>query len=238
VIYGPGGIGKTKLASLISEVGVSPLFVDVEEGSRQLNIARVDPTPESFGEVLDVLRDNAIWSGYQAVVIDSLTKLEEMAVAWTLANVPHPDKGCLVSSVEGYGYGKGFGFVYDTFLLALQELDRHVRAGRHVVCIAHECTTAVPNPAGDDFLQYQPRLQAPGSGKSSIRARIIEWCDHLLYVGYDVAVTKQGKGQGSGSRAIYTSENPAWKAKSRSLDPNPIVYHDGDSTIWNQLIRK
>ena len=117
-------------------------------------------------------------------------------------------------------------------------MDRHNRAGRNVICIAHECTTPVPNPAGDDFLQYQPRLQAPGSGKSSIRARMIAWCDHLLYVGYDVAVTKQGKGQGSGSRAIYTSENPAWKAKSRSLDPNPIVYYDGDSTIWKQLIRK
>src|SRR5690606_41783294 len=48
--------------------------------------------------------------------------------------------------VEGYGFGKGYTHVYDTFLHLLAELDRHVREGRNVIGIAHECTANVPNP--------------------------------------------------------------------------------------------
>ena len=236
VIYGPGGVGKTKLASLIASAGRSPLFVDIEEGSRHLNVARVDPTPESWDELLGVLRDDSMWGGYEAVVIDSLTKAEELATAWTMANVPH-EKGHYVKSIEGYGFGKGTVHVYETFLMLLQELDRHARAGRYVVAIAHECTANVPNPAGEDWIRYEPRLQSPNSGKSSIRHRVKEWADHLLYVGYDTIVNNDGKAQGSGTRTIYTQEMPAWWAKSRSL-AEPIPYYDNDASLWNQLIRK
>lgn len=224
---------------MLKDAGARPKFIDIEDGSGYLDVERISPTPETWDELLQVLRDDSLWQGIDAVVVDSLTKAEELAVAWTLANVPHPDKQptTYVKSVEGYGYGKGYGFVYDTFLHLLQELDRHARAGRHIITVAHECTSNVPNPAGEDFLRYEPRLQSPSSGKASIRHRVKEWVGHLLYIGYDIAVDQNGKATGVGSRCIYTQEMPTWWAKSRSLSDS-IVYTDGDAELWNQLLKK
>lgn len=233
VVYGPGGVGKTELCSLFTQ---SALFIDLEDGSKFLDVARVEPSPESWDDLRSVLQNHDLWSPYNAVVIDSLTKAEELAVAWTLANVPH-EKGHRVDSIEGYGFGKGTTHVYETFLQLLGDLDAHVRRGRHVVCVAHECTANVPNPSGEDWIRYEPRLQSPTSGKSSIRHRVKEWCDHLLYVGFDTAVSKDGKAVGSGTRTIYTSELPTFWAKSRRL-AEPVVYEKGDAEIWRQLLAK
>ena len=59
----------------------------------------------------------------------------------------------------------------------------------------------------------------------------------MLFIGYDVAVNKDGKGTGSGTRAIYTTERPTHIAKSRTLNET-IPYNDGDSAIWNRLFNQ
>lgn len=233
VIYSSGGAGKTSLAANIEQCGIRPLFLDLEEGSSACNVARVD-TIRTWEELRGALHNESLWSGYGAVVIDSLTRAEEMAVRWTLENVPH-EKGHFVTSVEGYGFGKGLTHVYETFLQLLGDLDAHCRRGRYVICTAHECTSNVPNPAGEDFIRFEPRLQSPTSGKASIRHRVKEWCDHLIYIGYDAAVSKDGKAVGSGTRTIYTTELPMWLAKSRSLS-EPIPYAKGSAEFWKQLL--
>ena len=47
----------------------------------------------------------------------------------------------------------------------LADLDRHCRAGRHVVLICHDCTSTVPNPAGEDWLRPDGTVApwAPGA---------------------------------------------------------------------------
>lgn len=234
VVYGPGGVGKTELCSLVNQAGKSPLFIDLEDGSKFLNVSRIDPT--SFDELRQALQDDRLWDGFDTVVIDSLTKAEELAVAWTLANVPH-EKGTRVTSVEGYGFGKGFTHVYESFMPLLGDLDSHIRKGRHVICIAHECTANVPNPAGEDWIRYEPRLQSPASGKASIRHRVKEWADHLLYIGFDTIVDRDGKAKGGGTRTIYPYELPTWWAKSRKL-AQPIPYIQGDAEVWRQMFSK
>ena len=61
-----------------------------------------------------------------------------------------------------------------------------------------------------------------------------EWADHVLFIGYDVAVNKDGKGQGVGTRTLYPSELPHCMAKSRTCQlPIPV---GGDSAaIWRTL---
>jgi hypothetical protein len=234
VLYGPGGVGKTSLLASLADVGTNPLVLDLESGSQFLDVPRVTPTPETWDDMRDALHSVSLWQGHDAVAIDSLTFAEELAVRWTLANVKHPDKpDKRITSIESYGYGKGFQFVYDTFLQLLADLDMHVRAGRHVVCIAHDCTEKVPNPGGEDWLQYQPRLQSPPK-QGKIRERVKEWCDHLLYIGFDVAV-EGGKGKGGGTRTIHPMELPTHWAKSRLLS-DPIEYSKGSSDIWRQLL--
>lgn len=233
VIYGPGGVGKSELASLIAKTGCDPLFIDIEQGTHFLDVARVDPCPETFEEVRESVRMAAASDDVGAIVIDSFTKLEELATSFTLRHVKH-EKGHLVSSIEAYGFGKGYTHVYESFLLILQDLDAAARAGKHVVAICHDCTANVPNPSGEDWIRYEPRLQSPPSGKGSIRHRVKEWCDHLLYVGFDTIVD-EGKGQGVGTRTIYPVEMPTHWAKSRRLT-EPYPYDKGDASIWQAML--
>ncbi|MBP9034672.1 MAG: hypothetical protein KBG29_12305, partial [Pseudomonadales bacterium] len=105
----------------------------------------------------------------------------------------------------------------------------------HVILICHDCTNTVPNPHGEDWLRYEPRLQAPGSGKASIRLRVREWADHVLFLGYDIDV-RDGKGTGSGTRTIYPSELPHCMAKSRTMaDPLPLAKFD--PALWTHLLK-
>lgn len=232
VIYGPGGVGKTELCSHLQPESIPTLFIDLEDGSKFLDVERVEPVVQSWEELLAVIRDKTAWAQFGAIVVDSLTKAEELAVAWTLENVSH-EKGHTVKSVEGYGFGKGYTHVYETFLSLLQDLDAIARAGKHVICTAHDCTANVPNPMGLDFIRYEPRLQSPPSGRGSIRHRVLEWCDHLLFVGFDQSI-ENGKATGSGTRTIYPNPLPTHMAKSRTL-ADAVPYLKGDAEIWKQL---
>jgi hypothetical protein len=234
-IYGPGGIGKTSLAAAIKQIGIEPLYLDIGDGSRFLDVKRIGPDQglSTWEDLRACLHDHSLFAGYGAVVIDDSTKAEELAAKWTVANIKN-DKGVYVSSIEGYGFGKGLGHLYETYLQLFGDLDAHIRAGRHVILICHECTANVPNPSGEDWIRYEPRLQSPTSGKNSIRHRLKEWVDHLLFVGLDTFVSEDGKGQGGGSRTIYANELPTHWAKSRSLSV-PIPYERDSADLWRQL---
>lgn len=217
VLYGPGGIGKTTLAA---QAPGPVVFIDLDDSLGRLGVeAQAVQGIDSWQALRDALHAPG-WDEVRTIVIDSATKAEELAIAHTLTNVPH-EKGHFVRSVEDYGFGKGYGFVFDAFLPLLADLDAHCRQGRNVVLICHDCATTCPNPMGEDWLRWEPRLQSPNSGKASIRLRVREWADHLLWYGYDVAV-KDGKGMGSGTRTIYPVELPHCMAKSRTLqEPVP-----------------
>lgn len=228
VAYGPGGVGKSSLAALLPGV----VFLDIEDGTRALDVPRISGI-ETFADLRSVINGSTL-DGFGSVVIDSATKAEELAIAHALATIPH-EKGHMVTSLEGYGFGKGYQHAYDTFLLLLQDCDRLVRRGKNVILLAHECVTDVPNPSGEDWIRYEPRLQCPKSGKASIRDRVFEWSDHVLFIGYDVVATNDGKGKGAGTRTIYPQEMPTHRAKSRTVS-EPIAFPKGDSTIWQLIL--
>ncbi len=231
VIYGPGGIGKSSLARLAP----NPVVLDIEASTNRLDVARISGL-ETWNDLRECLRSPAL-DTFSTIVIDSATKAEELAIAHTIATVK-TDKNQSVTSIEGYGFGKGYQHVYDTFLHLLVECDRHVRAGRNVVLIAHVCTAKVPNPAGDDFIRYEPRLQQTKEGKASIRNRVVEWADHVIFVGYDVA-SEDGKGIGGGTRTIFTKEQPTHIAKVReagaAIEQRPYE-NENDGAIWPLLL--
>ena len=234
-IYGPGGVGKTTLASLLGKGSIKPVFVDLDDGSRELDVARIGGI-DTWAHLTGALAQVSLWGDYGAIVIDSITRAEDMAIAHTIKTVPHEKPGKTIKRIDDYGYGKGYQHVYETFCDLFDWLDVHVAEGRHVVLVAHDCTASVPNPAGEDFIQYQPRLQSPNSGKASIRHHVKEWLDHLFFIGYDI-VADDGKGQGTGTRTIYPQERPTHWAKSRKLR-DPIEYKDGGLELWTKLFAK
>jgi len=227
VVYGPGGIGKSTLASLAP----APVFLDIEQGTNALDVTRIEGL-ETFADVRAVLQSNVL-DGFRTVVLDSATKAEELAVAHTLASTPH-EKGHHVKSIEGYGFGKGPQHVYDSYMLLLADLDKQIRQGRNVIMIAHSCIDNVPNPVGDDWIRHEPHMQSPRSGKASIRNRVVQWADHVLFVGYDVVAT-DGKGRGAGTRTIYTYELPSHVAKSRTVRAALPFENAEDGRIWSMI---
>ena len=236
VLYGTGGCGKSELCSLLGQLGIEVLFLDVDNETAHLDVARV--VIDTWDELRAAAQNVALVEPFGAVVVDSGTIAEEKAVEWVIANVDH-EKNKPVRRLEDYGWGKGYQHVYETFLLLLQDLDALARRGKHVIVTAHDCLTLVPNPAGEDFKQHQPRLQDLASGKASIRRRLKEWATHLFFIKYDVSV-EDGKAQGAGTRSIYTSEQPTHLAKSRTLpaDEPPIPYDKGDAELWRRLFQK
>lgn len=236
-LYGPGGIGKT---TTVSSLPGPVAFIDLDDSlarlASQLDTRNIMPVSgvTDWPSLRAVLQADG-WDDIKSLVIDTGTRAEEMAIAHTLATVPH-EKGHLCTRLEDYGFGKGFQHVYDTFLPLLADLDRHSRAGRHVAILCHDCTSTVPNPAGEDWLRYEPRLQSPNSGKASIRLRVREWADHVLFLGYDVDVGKDGKGRGAGTRTVYPAELPHCMAKSRTIQtPIPLV-HGEAAALWAQIL--
>ena len=238
VVYGTGGIGKTTLcAALPSPVAffdldgsLAVLSARLTEQGLSQNIVPVEGVTD-WQSLMSAL-DADGWGAVKTIVVDTATKAEALALAHTLKTKP-TDKGQYVNSIEGYGFGKGYVLVAETFNGLLSRLDRHARAGRNVVLVCHECTATVPNPEGEDWLRYEPRLQNPPSGKASIRLTVKEWCDHLLFIGYDVDV-KNGVAKGGGTKTIYASERPHCMAKSRTTDGSYAL----DGTFdWTNIIK-
>ena len=235
-IFGPGGVGKTTLAA----TAPGPVAViDLDESLSvltELHGLDLRPVPVGDWKALLTALNAPGWEEIKTIVVDPATRTEEFAVAETILTVKH-EKGNKVTCIEDYGYGKGYQHVYDTFLPLLGALDQHVRAGRNVVLVMHDCTANVPNPSGEDWIRYEPRMQSPVSGKASIRLRIREWLDDLLFMGFDVAVDKEGKGTGAGTRTIWPNELPHCMAKSRKL-VEPIPMEKFSTVLWERLFAK
>jgi hypothetical protein len=234
VLFGPGGIGKTTAAMRCP----GPIaFIDFDESLAKL--------PEADG-VLAVACDS--WASLRKVlvspeletvktiVIDTATKAEEFAGQYVCNNIKG-DKGQSYSRVAEYPYGKGFEYTYEEFLKMLADLDKHMRAGRNVVLICHDCVSKVINPRGEDFDRYEPRLQNPPSGKASIRLRVKEWADHVIFLGHEITVDdKTGKvARGSGTKVLYFSESPYQLAKSRGMKGDRVFKLD---TCWDGIFKK
>jgi hypothetical protein len=225
-IYGPGGIGKTTLAA---NAPGPVVFFDLDNSLRVLQIPGVQVVQgiETWQQMRDALLGDG-WGEIKTLVIDSVTRAEELCVEHVLKTIK-TEKGATAHKIEDYGYGKGYRFLYDTFLTLLSDLERHITQGRNVVMCLHDCTTSVPNPHGEDWIRYEPRLYT--SDKNSLRLRTREWLDNLWFLGYDIAVDKSGKGQSSGTRTLWPDEMPHCMAKSRTIH-TPMEVIPGDNSIW------
>ena len=232
VIYATGGAGKTTLASFAP----NPVFLDIENSANALDVARVEGIRD-WDALRGALQNFELLSSFESAVLDSGTRGEDYSQAWTIRNVPH-EKGKQITRIEDYGYVKGFQHNYDTFKLLLSDADRLKERGMNFVMICHECIADVPNPDGENFIAYAPRLQ-PGSNKgaASIRNAVFEWADTVAYIAFDAAV-KDGKAVGSGTRTIYFEKRPKWLAKHRGERIAPMAWNnpENDGGFWKAVL--
>ena len=103
-------MGKTTLASLLKGVGKQPLILDLDEGSKDLDVDRVSGIT-TLPDLLGAVKDAELWTDHDVLVIDSLTKAEDLVVD----ALKREDGAPSLERVAG-GYGKGYRLLYERML--------------------------------------------------------------------------------------------------------------------------
>lgn len=202
VIYGPEGIGKTTLAAHFP----GPVFIDTEGSTRLFDVARY-PVPNCWAMLLETVQ-HAMYhpESQQTLVIDTADWAERLCAEAVCQRAQ-------VSSIEDFGYGKGYVKLKEEFAKLLTYLDGCIDAGIHVVLTAHAWLRKIEQPdeqgAYDHWELKLSRQCAP---------MVKEWADMVLFCNYKTLVVtdKNGRGKAQGGRRMmYTSHTPYWDAKNR-----------------------
>lgn len=234
VFYGTGGIGKTTLASLAP----NPVIIDINNGSKSIDVPAV--TGISSYEDLTAWLLSPDLDEYSTIIVDTITDVEQLLKEHILRTVP-AGRDEKAINMESYGFGKGYKILAEKFTSFLALLDTVASKSKNIVLIAHDKTSNVPNPKGDDYLRYEPALY---KDKSNDLPQILKgWCDHLLFLQYDIAISRDGIAIGNSTRSIITQEIPTALAKSRTLpsgerlEPRETFDQPEDSTLWKKLLK-
>lgn len=221
VLYGPEGIGKSTFASHFPE----PIFIDTEGSTKSLDVTRFDP-PKDWQDIFDAV--NFVLAhpkDYKTVVIDTADWAEMLCIKRVCENGKQ-------TSIEGFGYGKGYTYLQEEFKKLLDHLEKLIDAGINVLFTAHAKMRKFEQPdemgAYDRWEMKLSRQVAP---------MVKEWADMVLFANYQTFVveddkTKTKKAQG-GKRVMYTSHHPCWDAKNREGLPEklPFEYKEIASVI-------
>ncbi len=237
LVYGQGGLGKSRLCC----AAPGPVLVfdfDKSVGNlwgqlpdrQKANLLTY--SPNGWGDFLEKLQNKNLFGGIKTIVVDTATVAERASDAYVLETVRSPSGKA--NSIEDYGYGKGYRFIFEQWIRLLAIADEHIRDGRNIIFVAHATNNKVANPSSEDFQRVEPALQ--GTDKFSIRNRLFEWVDHCIYYDWDKAVNENGKVTGGSSRTIYTHGQNWFMAKTRRGAPEAI-YPDVNNLedVWTQL---
>ena len=218
VIYGGEGLGKTTLVCKIPDV----LVIDTEDGTAQQNVRRI-LKPQTWEELLQILEEVANTPGLCAtLVVDTIDWAEQLCIDYVL-------KKYRQSSIESFGFGKGYTYVAEEFRNLLRTCDKVIQSGKNVVFTAHAKMRKFEQPDEEGaYDRWELKLS------KNIAPLVKEWPDDLLFLNYKTYVvstennTKKAKG---GERVIYTNHHPCWDAKNRHGFPDemPLKYESVSS---------
>lgn len=230
VIYGPGGVGKTTLASEFPNA----FFIQTEDGSGNLDLTTFngsDGKPvlmkswQQIDEALQALASDD--HQFTTLVVDSITRLEP--IVWAEMCRKTGWKSIEQDENGKTGFGKGYIFaeeVWREFLKALTWLRDH--KAMTIVLIAHETVLNFPDPTTESYDRYAMRLH------KRAEALIREDCDVLGFMNQVTTIRKEqggfnketSKASGSGTVALNLKPRPAFQAKNRFDMPAQIIIPD------------
>lgn len=217
VVFGADGVGKSTLCAGCP----GAVFIAAEDGLDNIDAFQVDP-PETWPQIIESVNALAEEPKCGAIVIDSLDWAEQMLWAHLVATKPD-EKGRKVKDIEGYGYGKGYKAALNEWRVLLAALQRAGNLGKHVLLIAHAKRASVKNPTGEDYEQWQVKLQ---DGKDCSAAGLIrEWVHIVAYAELDIATDDSGprtKGVWSGKRVLRCNPSAGYTGKTRLTMPDRI----------------
>lgn len=244
LIYGPPSVGKTTLAA-----DADALFVDVEGGSGQLEVARYPFNPDddvdrykprTYDQLCDGV-DNLIANrcyGYKAVAFDTGDAIEALIHRHLCAKYK-------VDSIEkvGGGYGKGYRASIEELRRFQSKLEA-VRAllGVTVIIVCHAQAITFKNPEGEDFDRWTLKVHA--SKDVSFAAALIEWCEIVGFLHFeggskkldeDGGREKRARGWSTDRRLLELAREAAWDAKWRLATPMPTQIEIAAERPWSPI---
>lgn len=228
--YGVEGVGKSSMAAASPD----PIWLDVEGGSGHLEVTRypfrdgvAGHVPTEYAEVLRAIDDLGTGEhGFKTVVIDTVDRLE--ALIWQHVCRRESKPGKEVTSIEAFGYGKGYVMAIDEWRNLCLRLDRlRAAKGMNVILLGHCQIRTFKSPDTDDWDRYSLRLHDKAAGF------LKEWADVTGFACFEEGASALGenrpKGYSTGKRFLKLERTAAYDAKSRiplppqvELDPaNP-----------------
>ena len=200
--YGSEGIGKSTFASHFPD----PVYIDVEGGTKQLDVARF-PTPETWSDLLEEI-DAVIEEPEtcKTLVIDTIDRAESLLIAAVLREGNK-------SSIEEFGYGKGWTILQERFLKDfLNRLDRLIAKGVNVVLLAHAQMRKLESPEDPPYDRWELKVS------KKVAPIVKEWADILLFMNYEVMTVEENgkaKAKGKAKRKMHANHRPTYDAKNR-----------------------
>lgn len=219
-LYGPSGVGKTSFCAHFPKPG---FIIYQDDGIHDLSTYDQAPEAEfvdkveSFPELLQAIRDAP--GRCETLILDNLTDFEQLCF------VHHCDMyfGGDWSNKGFYSFNKGPKNAAKTdWPELLYSLQNVVEQGVHVILIAHSRIKTRPNPDGEDYLAWEPQLDA------EIWTKTHGWAKATLFYALRVEVNKDSpisKGKASSAdydRYIFTQPSPTYEAKNRYGLP-PVI---------------
>jgi len=209
VIYAPEGFGKSTIASKFP----SPIFLDVEDSTHQMDVDRLDrgqlPDMKAIAKALAAIKTSG---RYKTVIIDTIDWMEQMLVDQMIRDAGN-DK---IQGIEDWGYGKGYTILKEKANLFLAALDGMIQAGINVVLLAHAKVVKFDAPDGAGaYDRWELKLS------KQVAPLIKEWSDLLIFGNWRTQ-TKEKQGLSDGYKAVGGKERQmhcvraaAWDAKNR-----------------------
>ena len=224
-IYGPEGVGKSTLASRLEK----PLFIDLEDGTRQMDVQRVSGFT-TWEEVIFFLKhiqqDPTVFlNNARTLVIDTVDRAEQMAVAYICRKYRQ-------DGLESFGYGRGYTYLAEAWNELLSELDGIIAVGFDVVLIAHARQRKVERPAmGGSYDHWEMKLT------KLVGPLCKEWLDMLLFLNYKPPAevimehrrqknTSYSSDVSFGRRDIYANHTEMADAKNRHNLPDEMTLNE------------
>ena len=242
ILYGEPGTGKTTLAAMLPG---KIAFLDLENSLGKLRDAwaemgigenvKVVRGVTDFHSLCDCLKSD-IFNGFDHIVIDSLSKVQDWAKDYTYAHSPTKAK-TRATCLDDYEFSSGPMYVFRWLIPNFWgPLENHKRARRNPMIIAHSFFETIPNGDSTEYKQFMFDALAMKSGKDSIRHFMCNNADHVLMLKADVAGDKKKNAIGGETKTLYAGPLPYIMAKSRTRHPSQFTITPGEIFDWTQII--